>query len=77
MALTQIVTAGHRAGEIVTSTRAMFRRRRSKTEVNINDLVSAVMPLARIEARKYHIAVQEQLEIASRQQRVMMFSCSS
>ena len=62
MALTQIVTAGHRAGEIVTSTRAMFKKEaKHKTEVNINDLVSAVMPLARIEARKYHIAVQEQL----------------
>jgi signal transduction histidine kinase len=62
MALTQIVTAGHRAGEIVTSTRAMFKKEaKHETEININDLVSAVMPLARIEARKYHIAVQEQL----------------
>jgi signal transduction histidine kinase len=61
-ALTQIVTAGHRASDIVTSTRAMFRKEaKHETEVNINDLVLAVMPLARIEARKYFIAVQVQL----------------
>jgi len=61
-ALTQIVTAGHRAGDIGVSTRAMFRKEtKHETKVNINDLVLSVMPLARIEAPEYDIAMQEQL----------------
>ena len=61
-ALKQIVTAGHRASDIITGIRAMFKKEPDhKTDFNVNDLISTVMPLARVEARKYRVTIQEQL----------------
>jgi C4-dicarboxylate-specific signal transduction histidine kinase len=59
-ALSQIVEAGHRAGEIITNVKAMFRKDDSqeKAPVNINALIRDVLGLVYIDLRKHSIESQ-------------------
>jgi signal transduction histidine kinase len=61
-ALSQIVSAGHRASDIIASVRAMFKREADhRTEVDINKLIVAVLALVDVELRRHHVQVQTQL----------------
>jgi signal transduction histidine kinase len=61
-ALQAIVAASHRAGEIVTSVRAMFKKAPSeKVPTNINQIIVRVLSLVRIELLKHHVHLQTQL----------------
>ncbi|HMF96269.1 MAG TPA: PAS domain S-box protein [Vicinamibacterales bacterium] len=56
--LTEIVNDGHRASDILTSVRAMFRKDRHEgLPLNMNDLVRDVLALARGELEHHRIAV--------------------
>jgi signal transduction histidine kinase len=58
-ALTHIVNASHRASEIVTSVRAMFRKESNeRLPVDINSIILTVLQILRIELRKNGIEVQ-------------------
>jgi C4-dicarboxylate-specific signal transduction histidine kinase len=66
--LEQIVTASHRAADIVTSIRAMFRKDRSEQlPVDINELIQIVLAIVRIDLQKNGVEVRrwfdEQLPI--------------
>jgi PAS domain S-box-containing protein len=55
-ALERVVEAGHRAAEIVTSIRAMFRKdHHEKVKLNVNDLVREILALAHGELVKQKI----------------------
>src|SRR5262249_55438562 len=57
--LTEIVNEGHRASDILTSVRAMFRKERHEgLPLNVNDLVRDVLTLAHRELECHRIAVQ-------------------
>src|SRR5437899_2412418 len=61
--LTQIVDAGHRASDIVTSVRAMFRRDAPKTgPIDINDLIRKVPAIVRVDLQKNGVDLQTQLD---------------
>jgi C4-dicarboxylate-specific signal transduction histidine kinase len=56
-----IVSAGHRASDIVTNLRAMFKHDvQEKTLVDINKLVSSVLALVVIDLQKHEIELQTQ-----------------
>ena len=58
-----IVSEGHRAGDIITNLRAMFKSDElKKTHVDINKLVLSVLALARIDLQKHEIELQTQLD---------------
>jgi signal transduction histidine kinase len=59
-ALSQIVESGHRAAEIITSVKAMFRKdeAQEKAPVNINTLIRGVLGLVYIDLRKHSIESQ-------------------
>jgi PAS domain S-box-containing protein len=58
-ALDQIVTASHRAGEIITNIKSMFRKDTlAKAEVDINKLIGTVMGLVSLDLRKHEIGLQ-------------------
>jgi C4-dicarboxylate-specific signal transduction histidine kinase len=62
-ALTHIVNASHRASEIVTSVRAMFRKDSGERQpVSINELVLTVLALLRIELHKHGVEVVTQFD---------------
>jgi len=62
-ALTQIVAAGHRASDIITSIRAMFKKEGAKAApVNINQLITSVLAIVQIDLLKNRIEVQPQLD---------------
>jgi signal transduction histidine kinase len=62
-ALEQIVTASHRAGDIVSSVRAMFRRdTNERLPIDINTLILAVLAIVRIDLQKNGVEVQTQLD---------------
>ena len=62
-ALTHIVNASHRASEIVTSVRAMFRKDSGeRLPVSINELITTVLALLRIELRKHGVEVVTHLD---------------
>ena len=62
-ALTHIVNASHRASEIVTSVRAMFRKDfGERLPVSINELITTVLALLRIELRKHGVEVVTHLD---------------
>ena len=62
-ALRQIVSAGHRASEIVAGVRSLFRRdANEKVPVDINKLILTVLRIARIDLRKHAIELQTQLD---------------
>jgi C4-dicarboxylate-specific signal transduction histidine kinase len=55
-ALSQIVAAGHRASDVVTSVRAMFRKDpQEKGPVDVNKLIRSVLGLIYIDLRKHSI----------------------
>jgi signal transduction histidine kinase len=62
-ALTHIASAGHRASDIVTSLRAMFKKEAAvRTAININDLVLTVLEIVRIDLQKNGIGLQLTLD---------------
>ncbi|MGH7487633.1 MAG: ATP-binding protein, partial [bacterium] len=61
-ALTQIVSAGHRASNVITSIRAMFRNETpERSSVDINKIISSVLSILRIDLEKNDVTVQPQL----------------
>src|SRR5262249_10273539 len=57
--LTEIVNEGHRAGDILTSVRATFRKERHEgLPLNVNDLVRDVLTLAHGDLEHHRIAMQ-------------------
>jgi signal transduction histidine kinase len=61
-ALARIVSAGHRAGEVVGSVRAMFKRElQDKTPVDLNDVIQDVLGFLRGELQRQRIVVQTEL----------------
>jgi signal transduction histidine kinase len=62
-ALEQIVVAGHRASDIITSVRAMFRKDTSeKLPVDINGIIRIVLVIVRIDLWKNGVELQTQLD---------------
>ena len=61
--LKRIVSDGHRASDIITNLRAMFKSDvQEKTIVDINKLVLSVLALVRIDLQKHEIKLQTQLD---------------
>jgi signal transduction histidine kinase len=61
-ALTHIVDAGHRASDIVSSVRAMFRKdTQEKVPVDVNQLIRSVVGLAYIDMRKHSVELRANL----------------
>jgi C4-dicarboxylate-specific signal transduction histidine kinase len=61
-ALMQIVEAGHRAGDIVTSVRAMFRKDApEKSSIDINNLIQSVLAIVRVDLQKNNVELETQL----------------
>jgi C4-dicarboxylate-specific signal transduction histidine kinase len=61
-ALTQIVEAGHRASDIVTSIRAMFRKDSTEiARIDINNLIRTVLDIVRIDLHRKHIEIRTEL----------------
>ena len=66
--LKRIVSEGHRASDIITNLRAMFKSDvQEKTLVDINKLVLSVLALVRIDLQKHEIKLQTQLDDRSPQ----------
>jgi signal transduction histidine kinase len=62
-ALTQIVEAGHRAGDIVTSIRAMFRKETNeRSAIDINNLILMVLAIVRLDLQKNSVELLTQLD---------------
>ena len=61
--LKRIVSEGHRASDIITNLRAMFKSDvQEKTLVDINKLALSVLALVRIDLQKHEIKLQTQLD---------------
>jgi signal transduction histidine kinase len=61
-ALTQIVSAGHRASDIITGVRSMLRKDKpAKSPVDINKLIWTVLGLVWIDLRKHEIDLDTKL----------------
>jgi C4-dicarboxylate-specific signal transduction histidine kinase len=61
-ALNEIVSAGHRAGDVVASVRAVFKQdTQDKSDVDINKLIWSVLGLVYIDLRKYSIEIRTNL----------------
>jgi signal transduction histidine kinase len=61
-ALDQIEAAGHRASDIITNVKSMFKRdSQHRSEIDINNLIWAVMDLLYIDLRKHHIELKTEL----------------
>ena len=61
--LNGIVSEGHRASDIVTNLRAMFKHdEQEKTLVDINKLVLSVLALVRIDLQKHEIELRTQFD---------------
>lgn len=62
-ALTNIVSAGHRTSDIVTSLRAMFKKdTAARTLIDVNDLMRTVLEIVRIDLQKNGIELQLTLD---------------
>jgi len=62
-ALKQIVEAGHRAADVVTNVRAMFKKdSQEKSVISINELIRAVVALVYIDLRRHDIETQISLD---------------
>jgi signal transduction histidine kinase len=62
-ALTQIVEAGHRVAEVVTSIRAMFRKdTNDRTPIGINDLILTVLTIVRVDLQRNGVELQTELD---------------
>jgi signal transduction histidine kinase len=63
-ALAEIVSAGHRASEVVASVRAMFKKESdNRTAVDINKLIYSVLALVEIEIQKHKIRAITELRV--------------
>ena len=61
-ALDQIETAGHRASDIITNVKSMFKRdTQDRSEIDINKLIWTVMDLVYIDLRKHQIELKTEL----------------
>jgi C4-dicarboxylate-specific signal transduction histidine kinase len=61
-ALVQVISQSHRASEIMTNLRAMFKKEaQDKSAVDINTVILDVLQLLRIELLKYGVEVQTEL----------------
>jgi signal transduction histidine kinase len=61
-ALEGIVTASHRASDIVTSVRAMFKKDApEKVPIDINQIILTVLSIVRFELQKHSVELQTQL----------------
>ncbi len=61
-ALTQIVSASHRASDIITSIRAMFRKDMNERHpIDINTVILSVLSIVRIELQKSGVDLQMEL----------------
>jgi signal transduction histidine kinase len=62
-AFKQIVADGHRAGAVIGSIRAIFKRdARSRTSLDINDLIGQALVLLRGDLQKHRILVQSEAD---------------
>jgi signal transduction histidine kinase len=62
-ALEKILTAGHRAGDIVRSIRAMFKKdSNERVPVDINSVILSVLSIVRTDLQKNDIKVQTELD---------------
>jgi len=60
--LEQIVAAGHRAGDIVTSVRSMFRKDTSeRLPIDINRIILTALAIVRIDLQKSGVELETQL----------------
>jgi signal transduction histidine kinase len=61
-ALTQIESAGHRAGDIISSVRAMFKKDTpNRAPTDINRIILTVLSIVRVELQKHGVELQTQL----------------
>jgi signal transduction histidine kinase len=61
-ALDQIEAAGHRASDIITNVKSMFKRdTQDRSKIDIDKLVWAVLDLVYIDLRKHHIELKTEL----------------
>jgi C4-dicarboxylate-specific signal transduction histidine kinase len=61
-ALEGIVAAGHRAGDIVASVRAMFKKDPpAKVSTDINQIILTVLSIVRVELQKHNVELHTQL----------------
>ncbi len=62
-ALTQIVNAGHRASDIITNVKAMFRKddQQANQPVDINELIRSVLGLVYMDLRRHSVETQMSL----------------
>jgi C4-dicarboxylate-specific signal transduction histidine kinase len=61
--LTDIVSAGHRAGDIIGSVRAMFKKdMNAKAPVNLNNLINTVLALLQLDLQKDGVRIETQLD---------------
>jgi len=61
--LSDIVGAGERAGEIINSVRAMFKKEgNAKVRINLSNLANTVLVLLRVDIRKDGVRVETQLD---------------
>ena len=62
-ALDQIEAAGHRASDIITNIKSMFRKdTEAKSQVDINNLIWTVLELVYIDLRKHQIDLESRLD---------------
>jgi C4-dicarboxylate-specific signal transduction histidine kinase len=62
-ALTQIVTASHRASDIVTSIRGMFKKdSNERVSIDVNQLVASVLTILRFDLLKNRVEVHRDLD---------------
>src|SRR5262245_17225112 len=62
VALTQIEEASHRAGEIIASVRAMFKKDApERVSIDVNQIILTVLSIVRVELEKHGVALQTQL----------------
>jgi C4-dicarboxylate-specific signal transduction histidine kinase len=77
VALDHIVEAGHRASDVVTSVRAMFKKDTEKKHlIDINKLIRSVLGLVYMDLRKHSIESRTDLAINFRLSSAMRSSCS-
>ena len=61
-ALGQIESAGHRASDIITNVKSMFKRdTQDRADIDINELIGTVMGLLTIDLRKHQIELKTEL----------------
>lgn len=64
-ALAEIVTEGHRAGDVIQRTRQLATKSDAhKTSLNINDVIQHIVPLVRTEVQKHHASLRVALASA-------------